>query len=463
LLASFFFYVSFQTLTEKIGASGMLYPTLRKGKLISALKAAIDDFEGKKLKIATPADGVFQDSSRQIEQPDQHGEAHHESDFANIAGFAKLAGLNILLVEDDPINQQVTTELLEDAQVHVYVASNGLEALKQLNIKPDVDMVLMDLQMPVMNGYESTRKIREDRRFATLPIIAMTARAMTEEKQRCFNSGMNDHIIKPLEVSKFYQTILRWTKDKEQADNRDNPSIQTTVNYVKISTRQEHAAEEQQNKPAAGKVITERTEMTQTPLPELPGFEIEEALKRLNGSVKLYTRLLGRFLESYGNGLGRNSYNAALADADPEAGMRFAHTIKGLAASLGANKLSEAAKALEFAYKDNAVTPEIAENCLSSLDQVCSTLATGLGQSASGSAPAAAPAPAQGISPATKALVDKITALLADDDAEAGNVFNDNRAAISSVLSAAQLDEVRKALDNYDFSAALNIFKQLKP
>jgi two-component system sensor histidine kinase/response regulator len=321
----------------------------------------------------------------------------------------------------------------------------------------------MDLQMPVMGGYEATRKIREDRRFATLPIIAMTARAMAEEKQKCFDAGMNDHIIKPLEVSKFYQTILRWTKDKELADKHGISYIQDTASYANIFAQSGQPADEQHDKiTTLGKVITESLSMTQTPgLPELPGFEVGEALKRLNGSVKLYTRLLTRFLESYGNGLGRKSYAAAVVDADPDAGQRFAHTLKGLAASLGANSLSETAKTLELAHKAASVTPEAAEDCLAALDQVCATLAAGLGIGAPSAPVAQQVAPAEA-SPAVKALVDKIKALLADDDAAAATCFNENQSSFSSVLSAEQLGQVRQAIDNYDFSAALEVFKQQK-
>lgn len=189
-------------------------------------------------------------------------------------------------------------------------------------------------------------------------------------------------------------------------------------------------------------------------LPELPGLATAEALKRLNGSVKLYLRLLSRFLESYGQGQGRKNYNEALAGPDAEAAMRFAHTLKGLAASLGADALMEAAKNLEFAHKDHQAAPELAEACLSRLEEVCAMLEKALGsaQPAQAAAPAA---PAAGDSAAASELVKKLRALLADDDAEAASLFQENEAALAQALPAPKLAAIKQAIAAYDFSEAL--------
>lgn len=186
-------------------------------------------------------------------------------------------------------------------------------------------------------------------------------------------------------------------------------------------------------------------------LPDLPGLAADEALKRLNGNVKLYLRLLARFLESYGRGQGRRHYHEAVAGPDAEAGMRFAHTLKGLAASLGATALMEAAKGLEFAHKDNQATPELAEACLARLDGVCAMLEKALG--VPGEAPARPAAPVAG--EAARKGLGKLRALLADDDAEAASFFNENEAVLSAVLSPDQLSRIKQAIAGYDFSEAL--------
>jgi len=113
--------------------------------------------------------------------------------------------VRILLVEDNIVNQEIAAELLHEAGAEVSVAENGAEALRILAEPGDISLVLMDLSMPVMDGYEATRRIRQDGN--SIPIIAMTAHAMPEERDRCFAAGMNGHIAKPLDIDKFVAVI----------------------------------------------------------------------------------------------------------------------------------------------------------------------------------------------------------------------------------------------------------------
>lgn len=128
------------------------------------------------------------------------------------SGPGMLTALHVLLVEDNPVNQEIAATLLRDAGARVSLTSNGAEALDLLTGDypvPPVDLVLMDVQMPIMDGYEATNRIRAMERFKNLPIIAMTAHALHEERERCLRAGMNDHISKPLEIDKFFATIAR--------------------------------------------------------------------------------------------------------------------------------------------------------------------------------------------------------------------------------------------------------------
>ncbi|HEY7162084.1 MAG TPA: response regulator, partial [Acidobacteriota bacterium] len=130
----------------------------------------------------------------------------------------RLRGLRILLAEDNEINQQIAVELLQAVGASVDVASHGLEAVNKLFQNGNAyDLILMDLQMPEMDGYQATTKIRSDQRFAQLPIIAMTAHATTEERQRCLEAGMNDHVSKPIDPSLLYETLSRFYKQAESA------------------------------------------------------------------------------------------------------------------------------------------------------------------------------------------------------------------------------------------------------
>ena len=125
----------------------------------------------------------------------------------------KLNGAMILLVEDHHINQMVAREILERAGMQVHIAVNGQEAVEVLNNRNiDYDAVLMDLQMPVMDGYEATRLIRMDERHRELPIIAMTAHAMVDEIQKCLNTGMNDHVAKPIVPERLMAVLKKWIR-----------------------------------------------------------------------------------------------------------------------------------------------------------------------------------------------------------------------------------------------------------
>ena len=137
-----------------------------------------------------------------------------------------LSGRKILLVEDNAINQQVAVELLESVGASVSVAGNGFAALSLLvhGDEPKAfDLVFMDLQMPEMDGFEATRRIRQDPRISALPIVAMTAHGRAEELEKCLVTGMNDHIIKPIKPETLFATIRQLLSDTEQADPSDGP------------------------------------------------------------------------------------------------------------------------------------------------------------------------------------------------------------------------------------------------
>jgi CheY-like chemotaxis protein len=153
-----------------------------------------------------------------------------------------LKGTHLLLVEDNPVNQEVALEILQNAGITVDVANSGAEALERLQ-HTRYDGILMDCQMPVMDGYEASRRIRQDGRFATLPIMAMTANAMSGDKEKCLDAGMNDHIAKPIDVNHLFRTLARWVKpyQPEQAEVATAPAdaaslqeeLQLLVNLLK--------------------------------------------------------------------------------------------------------------------------------------------------------------------------------------------------------------------------------------
>ncbi len=229
-------------------------------------------------------------------------------------------GAHLLLVEDNVMNQELALEILQEAGLNVDIAKNGAEAVEKV-FQTDYDGVLMDCQMPIMDGFEATRQIRLNPRFAKLPILAMTANAMAGDKEKCLNAGMNDHIPKPIDVAGLFLTMAQWIKPKNQ-----------TMNIATDTLKQEEVSEENL---------------------EIEGVDIKSALGRVGGNKKLLLKLLGRFTETQKNVVER--IQKALDIKDMESATREAHTIKGLAGNIGATFLYTCAENLEKILKNGKI------------------------------------------------------------------------------------------------------------
>src|SRR6185436_4013879 len=239
---------------------------------------------------------------------------------ADFGPAARLRGARILLTEDNEINQQIAVELLEGVGATVTVANNGREAGERLSGPgdPRLDLVLMDLQMPEMDGYQATAKLRSDSRLAALPIIAMTAHATVEERQRCLAAGMNDHVAKPIDPAALFDAVGRFYKPAEGTPVLDRPSG-----------------------PAP-----------QDALPSIAGLDADDGLARVGGNRKLYVKILRQFAEQQGPALDQVAH--ALANGDPALAERLAHTLKGVAGNIGAAGVQSAAGVLEKVIREKA-------------------------------------------------------------------------------------------------------------
>ncbi len=235
---------------------------------------------------------------------------------ANIT--AKLQGARVLLVEDHELNQELAVELLSSNGMVVEVADNGAIALDMLE-KKEYECVLMDCQMPVMDGYEATRKIREQKRFKDLPVIAMTANAMKGDRQKVLDAGMNDHIAKPINVEEMFNVIAKWTRP----DQVDSSHKVTHINKEKSS---------------------------QEVLPELPGIDMEAGLGVTQNNIALYRKLLLKFYKSQKDF--EQQFRLALKEGEPGEAERVAHTLKGVAANLGVRSVEKTAHLLEIACRE---------------------------------------------------------------------------------------------------------------
>ncbi|MDM7942899.1 MAG: response regulator [Hydrogenophaga sp.] len=236
-----------------------------------------------------------------------------------------LQGLHILLVEDNETNQQVACELLAGEGARVTVAGNGQIAVDMLGADGAAfDLVLMDVQMPVMDGYTATRCIRGELGLGALPVIAMTANAMASDREASLQAGMSDHVGKPFDLAQLVRTIQRHTAPARHAD----------------AAGERGAAIEGSVLPAQALALA-----------DAQGIDLGAALHRMGGSTRAYARFLGRFIDDHARQM--SDLETGLQAGDFKSGARVAHTLKGLAATLGITPLvdlgSRAEKALASA------------------------------------------------------------------------------------------------------------------
>ncbi|WP_442770822.1 response regulator [Zoogloea ramigera] len=325
---------------------------------------------------------------------------------------APLAGLRVLLVEDNDINQLIARGLLEQLGATVHVADNGRLALDALDAAGPhaFDLVLMDLQMPVMDGLEAARQIRQDARFRHLPIVAMTAHAMSEQRRQCREAGMDDHIAKPILPEHLTRTILH------------------------------HARRRPHGEPPA-------TAAEPAGLPPINGLDTAGGLRRCGGNAELYLRLLTRFMGSQANTLA--GIDAALAHGRHRDAERLAHTLHGTAANLGADALRQAARRLEAALRDGQPGTDARDQ----LARECERLSQGLADALP--APAAPPAAAEPDSAAVDAAIARLVVLLTNADGAAPDAFRAIRAALTARFGLSAVTKISEALDHYDYDQAL--------
>jgi PAS domain S-box-containing protein len=224
-------------------------------------------------------------------------------------------GRRVLLVEDNEINRELAIELLRELGIQVEIAENGNQAIEHVQ-NENFDLVLMDIQMPEMDGLTATRKIRENGKLRDLPIVAMTAHAMSGDREKSLMAGMNDHLTKPVDLQKLMEVLSYWLAEKPQQPSASNPTI--TANAAEIEAEFPK---------------------------ELPGFDIPAALLRVRGNTKLLRKVLSMFYRDYKDGAVKLRQ---LVDSDNyQEATRFVHTLKGVAAHLEAKELLSIASQAE--------------------------------------------------------------------------------------------------------------------
>ncbi len=339
---------------SKIPAIIMVTAYGREDIMQKAEKIGLDGFLIKPVNASVLFDTIMQAFGKELPETSRLAEKQREA-----ADLGKIRAARILLVEDNPINQQVAQEILESAGFRVSLANNGKEAVAAVQ-RDDYDAVLMDIQMPVMDGYAATREIRNwefglrnengmksdlkseirdpKSKIQGVPIIAMTAHAMTGDADMSLKAGMNDHVTKPIDPDQLFAALRKWISSAEDRRHPGQPERKISKEDIQDTMVA-----------SAGPVPTSPGEdsFPQT----LPGFDLAAGLQRLQGNHRLYKKLLLDFSANY-DGVASDIKTALDAD-DMDHTHSLVHNLKGMAGNLAATDLHAATIEMETLVKQS--------------------------------------------------------------------------------------------------------------
>ncbi len=324
-----------------------------------------------------------------------------------------------MVVEDNPVNQQVAQALLEGIGVTVQLAGNGEQALSKLG-RGTFDVVMMDIQMPGMDGFEATRRIRALGRCGSIPIVAMTAHAMADDRQRCLEAGMDGYVPKPVDPDRLFRVLARWL-----------PAVDSAT-------------------PPVSAHIADRSALPES----IAGIDLAWGLERVGGNSDLFRKLLADFLQQHGDAVGY--LERTLAVGDEAEILREVHTLRGVSGNIGAREVEQAAHAWETALRkgDSVAGGALPADFRSAFDTVIESLRQ-LDLLTRENLPSALDG--DGFVHA----LERLDGLLVEGDPEARDrVAELLNAALSDDVQA-EVEQLRDAVDEYDFDLAREKVQQL--
>lgn len=335
----------------------------------------------------------------------------------------------VLLVEDDLINQEVAKTLLTEAGLRVDVAGDGMQAVDRIK-NNEYDIVLMDIQMPVLDGIEATKLIRQIPGKQSLPILALTANIFEEYRQRCTEAGMNDFVGKPVEPMALFSTILKWLPE-------------SAAGQIKILTPV--------YKSEASRDVSQTDLYTR--LIEIEGLDINRGLESVSGNIEPYWELLKEFVRLHQHDMKKlKQLIEAKVIGEP---VRIAHTLKGSAATLGLTQIRSTSAKLEELLSSGIINVdplanEIDVSLQSLYSRVTEITKADVIHTVSCDIPAA-----------EKAL-DELIQLLQLSDFKASQCFRENRPLIRASIDKVQMAALEDAMGNFDFPSALKKIQEIK-
>lgn len=332
--------------------------------------------------------------------------------------LAEIAGKLILLVEDNEINQEIARDLLEDAGLKVDTANNGAIAIDMLRLKA-YDAVLMDVQMPVMDGLTATREIRRIPQFLSLPIIAMTANAMPQDRVRCIEAGMSDYLSKPIDPDLLWKTLHQWLVP-------DAVLPQSTPMMPEAQDKTDAFADW-----------------------SIDGLDTGVGLRLMGGKQALYLDMLRKFSVKQSDAASR--IRGSLLAGDSAAAERIAHTLKGLCGSIGAIALQQQAALVESMLRSGAAEDEL-RNAIGDLEEDITDFVGHLKTHLP-----AEPVAEMGTKPDMSQLrvaVDRLGEMLSEADAESLHFFHRHQALLKAAWPE-DLASIQNAIESFDFELAL--------
>ena len=390
---------------QRLFLDGFIAKPVNPSQLFSAIMAAF---------------GKEHDSSRKVRKQDQT---------RDVEAIKGILGAKVLLAEDNTINQQVATELLESNGLVVTVVNNGKEVLEAIG-KTTFDIVLMDIQMPEMDGFQATAEMRKDPLFKELPILAMTAHAMVGDREKSLDAGMDDHITKPIDPGKFFETLVKWIPAKERG-------VLDTSNRTPSKKKSEDC------------------------LDKLPGIDLMVGLKHVGGNRKLYKKLLIEFRQDYEDVVAR--IKTALVQDGQEDIKCLAHTVKGISGALGANDLHVSLCEFEIALHEGRsheyepLIHRLEEKLLLVLRGIATLEVPSIDKGVDLPQESAVPVDVERLTP----LFLELTVLLDEGHISVNEKLDEIMGLLKGSLYTDVLKRIREQIGDYDFDEAMETSVEL--